>query len=98
MDEQKHGEQIPIDFPPSLRGGVYCNTMTVTHTKEEFIMDFMMVAPPVGAITARVIMSPGHVKRTILALQDNFKKYEEKFGKVQEAVEPPRKLGFFQTS
>ncbi|MEA1913670.1 MAG: DUF3467 domain-containing protein, partial [candidate division WOR-3 bacterium] len=34
-------------------------------------MDFLMVAPPVGAVTSRVIISPGHMKRIIKALQKN---------------------------
>ena len=94
MTEEKRKE-IKIDFPTSIRGGVYCNHLMVSHTREEFIMDFMMVAPPVGSVTARVIMSPGHMKRTIAALQDNFKKYEGKFGQVKQAAEPAKgPLGF----
>jgi len=41
-----------------------------------------------------VIMSPGHMKRTVSALQDNLKKYEEVIGKIQEAPQPKGKLGF----
>ena len=94
MDKQAK-QEIKIDFPANLRGGVYCNQMMVAHMKEEFIMDFMVVTPPIGSVTARVIMSPGHMKRTVLALQDNLKKYEKKFGKVEEAVEPTKRpLGF----
>jgi len=95
MAEQTQPKEIKVEFPSNLRGGVYCNNMVVAHTREEFIMDFMMLAPPAGAVTARVIMSPGHMKRTIAALQENLKKYEEKFGKIQEAAEPPKgKIGF----
>jgi len=95
MDEQEKSGEIKIEFPNNLHGGVYCNNMVVTHTNEEFIMDFMMVAPPIGAVTARVIMSPGHMKRTLIALQDNIKKYEDKFGKIKEATAPLKdKIGF----
>jgi len=97
MAEQKKPQEITVIFPEQLRGGVYCNNMVVAHTKEEFIMDFMMVAPPVGAVTARVVISPGHMKRVISALQDNLKKYEDRFGKITAAEEPPiskGKLGF----
>ena len=69
--------------------------MIVSHTKEEFIMDFMVIAAPTGAVTARVIVSPGHMKRMIRALQDNLKKYEDAFGKIAEAEEPGKgKIGF----
>ena len=84
-EEQK---EIKVKFPEQLHGGVYANNMLVSHTKEEFIVDFLMVAPHAGAVTARVITSPGHMKRIIAALQQNLKKYEQTYGKVAEAEEP----------
>lgn len=90
-DEKK---QVQVNFPEQLRGGVYANNMYVTHTKEEFIMDFIMIAPPTGAVNARVIISPGHMKRIIKALQKNVQKYEEKFGNLAEAEEPKGTIGF----
>jgi Protein of unknown function (DUF3467) len=97
MVQQKpaQGPQIQVSFPEHLKGGAYCNNMIVSHTKEEFIMDFMVIAAPTGAVTARVIVSPGHMKRMIRALQDNLKKYEDAFGKIAEAEEPGKgKIGF----
>jgi hypothetical protein len=93
MSQEK--KELQIYFPNELKGGVYCNSMMVTHTREEFIMDFMMIAPPVGSVTARVIMSPGHMKRVLSAIQTNLKTYENKFGTIQEAAEPGKgKFGF----
>ena len=96
MSEKVSSQQeIKVSFPEQLKGGVYCNYMVVTHTREEFIMDFMMVAPPTGTVTSRVIMSPGHIKRTISALQLNLRKYEEQYGSLEEAPEPTKgKIGF----
>ena len=88
------GQGIKVNFPQHLQGGVYSNNLSVSHTKEEFIMDFMMVAPPTGSVTARVVISPGHMKRIIAALTDNFKKYEGKFGNIEKAEEPKGKVGF----
>jgi hypothetical protein len=51
-----------------------------------------MVAPPAGAVTARVIVSPGHMKRILAALQDNIAKYENSFGTIQIAEEPKGKI------
>jgi len=81
-------QQIPVTIPDALKGGVYCNNMIITHSKEEFIMDFLMMAPGGGALVSRVIMSPGHMKRTLAALQANIKNYEDNFGKIEEASEP----------
>ena len=77
-----------MDFPKELIGGVYSNNMAVSHTREEFIMDFLMIAPPSGAVNARVIVSPSHIKRIIKALDENMTRYEEKFGTVQTAAPP----------
>lgn len=68
--------------------GVYANSMVVTHTGEEFVIDFINAFPPEAVVTARIITSPGHLKRIIRALEDNLKKFEEKFGPVRTAPEP----------
>lgn len=94
MAEQPTRKEVKVVFPENLRGGVYANNMIVAHTKEEFILDFMMVTPPVGSITARVVISPGHMKRMLSALKINLDKYESQFGKLAEAAEPPRPMGF----
>lgn len=72
----------------------YANNMQVMHTQEEFVIDFMNILPPNGIVTARVVVSPGHLKRMILALQDNLKKYESKFGEVKIAEGPSNSIGF----
>ncbi len=89
-------KQVKINIPPHIQAGVYANSMAVAHTREEFIMDFTLITPPAGTVNARVITSPGHIKRIISALQDNVKKYEAQFGFIMEADEPKGKgpIGF----
>jgi len=95
MSEQPAKKEMKIAFPENLRGGVYANNMVIGHTKEEFILDFMMVAPPVASITSRVVISPGHMKRMLSALKASLDKYESKFGKLTEAAEPSKPaMGF----
>ena len=95
MAEQPVKKEMKVAFPENLRGGVYANNMVITHTKEEFILDFMMITPPIASVTARVVISPGHMKRIVSALKLNLDKYESKFGKLAEAAEPPKPtLGF----
>jgi len=96
MAEKEAPKGIPVNFPDSLKGGVYSNAMMVMHTKEEFILDFMTVMPPAGSVTARVITSPSHLKRMISALTENLAKYEAKFGKLTAAEEPPKPTIGFQ--
>lgn len=76
--------------------GNYSNLMQIMHTKEEFVLDFFLVSPPQGILSSRVIMSPGHIKRMIRALEENLGKYENKFGKIEEAPAPETKIGGFQ--
>ncbi|RJR20736.1 MAG: DUF3467 domain-containing protein [Desulfobacteraceae bacterium] len=83
MTTQNRPNEARIDFPKELLGGVYSNNMVVAHTKEEFIMDFLMLAPPSGTVAARIIVSPSHMKRIIKALNENLSKYEEQFGLIQ---------------
>ena len=69
--------------------GRYSNLLRITHTREEFFLDFIQLAPPQGVVTARVVTSPGHLKRIVRALAANLQRYEEAFGTVAEADEPP---------
>ena len=94
MSDGPGTKDIKISFSQEIQGGVYANNMIVSHTKEEFILDFIMVAPPTGTVTARVIVSPGHMKRILEALRDNVSKYENSFGTIQIAEEPKGKIGF----
>jgi hypothetical protein len=66
------------------------------HTRDEFVLDFLMVVPPEGAVNARIIVSPGHIKRIFEALKDNISKYEKDFGTIKSAEEP-KIVGFVQT-
>jgi len=93
--EKSPQREVKVVFPDNLKSGVYSNYMFVNHTREEFVLDFMMVTPPIGAVTARVVISPGHMKRMVSTLKGNLEKYEARFGKLAEAVEPPPpRMGF----
>jgi hypothetical protein len=68
--------------------GRYSNLLRITHTREEFILDFINLVPPQGIVTARIVTSPGHLKRIIGALSSNLERYEQAFGPVREAPDP----------
>ena len=90
----KQEKKINVKFPEHLHAGAYSNMMAVSHTREEFIMDFIMITPPQGTVTSRIICSPGHMKRIIATLQDNLSKYEGIHGIVQAADELDGQIGF----
>ena len=85
--------EIKIKISDDTLQGVYANQMMVSHTREEFVLDWVNLFPPEGIVNARVIVSPGHLKRVIRALQDNLRKYEDRFGEVPEASEPSAEPG-----
>jgi len=88
-DETKAGDPgIEIKIDDETLKGRYSNLLRITHTREEFILDFLNVVPPQGAVTARVVTSPGHLKRIVRALAANLARYEEAFGPVVEAAPP----------
>jgi hypothetical protein len=81
-------QKIQIKIPDEVMKGAYANAMAVFHNREEFVIDFLNVFPPAGIATARIITSPGHMKRIIRALHENLKRYEDHFGTVEEAAPP----------
>ncbi len=85
-DQKVKGMNVKID-DDELRGR-YSNLVRVSHTREEFILDFINMVPPQGVVAARVIVSPGHLKRLIRALTANLEIYEKGFGAVPETPEP----------
>ena len=77
--------------------GVYSNLMMVSNKKEEFILDFLMVLPPEGVLSSRVIVSPDHLKRMVKTFQTSIEKYEKQFGRIEDAKESEEskeKIGF----
>jgi len=86
LDPEK--KPVRVKVPEDVARGAYANTMAVFHTREEFVLDFLNIFPPTGVATARIITSPGHIKRIIRALGDNLRRYEERYGNVEEAPPP----------
>lgn len=89
MADQPKGFNIKIS-DEDLKGR-YSNLLRVTHTREEFILDFINLVPPQGAVTARVVTSPGHLKRIVRTLQATLERYESAHGTILEAPEPSTK-------
>ena len=92
--QQQNPQQIQIRASDADLKGVYSNVMQITHNREEFVLDFFNVTPPLGVLASRVILSPGHLKRMIQALEENIKRYEINFGNIKPAEAPKEEIGF----
>lgn len=95
-------KQIKNEIPPrqeikitdNIAGAEYANAMQVNHTKDEFQIMFLNLFGLSGKVTGKIISSPGHIKRMISALTDNLKKYEERFGRVEQSEIDGKEIGF----
>ena len=83
--EQAKKHKIKIEIDDNIGQGEYVNFAVVTHSIAEFIMDFIRVLPgiPKSKVKSRIVISPIHTKTFMLALQDNIKKFEDKYGEIK---------------
>ncbi|MCS7151877.1 MAG: DUF3467 domain-containing protein [Endomicrobia bacterium] len=95
MEQEKKPQEIQIEIDDITAQGVYSNLAIISHSPDEFVLDFIFIQPqmPKAKVRARVITSPQHIKRFLTALQDNIRKYEEKFGEIK--AEPRLELPKF---
>jgi hypothetical protein len=94
VNQPNNQPQMQVKISDETLKGVYANMVQVGHTPEEFVLDFMNLFPPTGVVSARVLMSPSHIKRFVSALSENIKRYEEQFGEIKVADQPQQKIGF----
>ena len=76
--------RLAVELDPTMANGAYVNLAMVNHNETEFILDFLFVHPqqPKATVRSRVISSPKHTKRLLMALQDNIARYERVFGEI----------------
>ena len=86
---KKQGVPLQLQLDETVAQGAYANLALVNHSETEFVLDFAFVVPlePKAKIRARIISSPKHTKRVMLALQENMARYEARFGAVDPS--PP---------
>lgn len=81
-------KEVSVSITDDVLRGTYSNSIIIAHTRGEFVLDCMTIFPPKGIIGARVIISPGHAKRLVKALQENVIRYEKVFGEISEESPP----------
>ncbi len=100
-DEKGHTAlpELSIEIDDATASGIYANLALVSHSETEFVLDFIFHSPqpPKAKVRSRVLTSPVHMKRLLLALQENVARYEARFGPIKAAHGPtaePR-VGFY---
>ncbi|MHC5308942.1 DUF3467 domain-containing protein [Myroides sp. LJL116] len=89
MSEQEKGFNIEID--ESVSEGVFSNLAIINHSSTEFVVDFVSIMPgiPKPRVKSRIIMTPQHAKRLLVALQDNIDNFEQDNGKILDQNKAP---------
>ena len=90
MADVKKPNQINIELSEEVAQGVYSNLAVITHSSSEFVLDFVRIMPgvPKAKVKSRIVLTPEHAKRLLMALQDNIKKYESMHGNIRNADKP----------
>jgi hypothetical protein len=88
MEEEEN--QINIELSEEMAEGVYANLAMIAHSNSEFVLDFIRLMPgvPKAKVKSRVILTPEHAQRLLMALQDNIRKYELNFGEIRQSNDP----------
>jgi hypothetical protein len=83
---------LSIELNEETAEGVYSNLVMISHSPEEFILDFIRVMPgvPKARVKSRVVVTPGHAKRLLAALADNLRRYEAQYGEVGDVHPDPQ--------
>ena len=86
MAENKNEQKMDLSISEEVAQGVYSNLAILSHSENEFFVDFASMSPgiPKAIVRSRVIMTPVNAKRLLRALQDNVSKYDEQFGVIQD--------------
>ncbi len=84
---QANKNKLNIELSDEVAEGTYSNLAIITHSRSEFIVDFIKMLPgiPKAKVKSRIILTPQHAKRLIKALQDNMKKFEQMHGNIKES-------------
>lgn len=87
MENQHPENQLNIELSEEVAEGTYSNLAIITHSPSEFVIDFIKVLPgiPKARVKSRILLTPQHAKRLMMALTENIAKYEQLHGKIKEA-------------
>lgn len=90
--EKNPNNQINIELSEEIAEGVYANLAMIAHSSSEFVIDFIRLMPgvPKAKVKSRIVITPEHAKRLLVALEDNISKYEATFGEVKQTEEAPK--------
>lgn len=90
MNHLKNDSEIQIELSDEVAQGTYSNLAIISHSSSEFVLDFVRIMPgvPKAKVKSRIILTPEHAKRLLLALSDNIEKFEQQNGAISIQSDP----------
>jgi len=76
-------QAININTADEISRGRYSNMVIVSHSPDEFMLDWLLNSPNGPHLVARLILNPANIKRTIETLKLSLQQYEKQFGEVK---------------
>jgi len=93
MPEEKiqNKSNVKIEIPGDESIVHYSNFVIVSHSPEEFVIDFAAILPgkEEAKVVSRIIMTPKNFKNFVMAINNNLQNYERQFGEIHLS-EPPK--------
>jgi hypothetical protein len=85
-NQNENQNQLNIELSEEIADGIYSNLAVITHSNSEFVIDFIKIMPgvPKAKVKSRIVLTPQHAKRLLLALNENVMKFEQNNGKIKE--------------
>jgi hypothetical protein len=96
LEPPQDPQEMNIEIDEETAEGTYSNLVMVSHTPEEFVIDFIRMVPGVAKanVKHRILVTPSHAKRILGALQENVDRYENAHGEIDPPNRPDRPMNF----
>jgi hypothetical protein len=78
-----------LKLPDEMLGGVYANTVVISHSPAEFCFDFIGSFYPRSVVTCRVYLATQHVTELFDSLRRSLEQYRQKVQQSRGGQQPP---------
>lgn len=98
-DKNNPQGQINIELDEQTAEGTYSNLAIINHSNTEFVIDFVSIMPgmPKAKVKSRIVLTPQHAKRLLMALGENIHRFENAHGEIKEVEQTPIPFNFGPT-
>src|SRR5262245_705588 len=79
-----------LKLPDEMLGGVYANTVVISHSPAEFCFDFICSFYPRSVVTSRVYLATPHVPELFDSLKRSLEQHRQRMAQPRPAPPPPQ--------